>query len=130
MSAFMVSEKHINTLVSYASRNNISYYFDGMWNEINGKEQEAVDILTIQNCASLNARYNEEYTEEYTYKPQYGATKPVSEMQIVKACHCYNYQACETENYDQTKAAAITKSIESFAIRKVPEYEQAEWELA
>ena len=52
-----------------------------------------------------------------------------SPVQILKACQCYDYQACETEGYEQTDAQRITRAIAAHAINNLDGYDKAEWSI-
>jgi hypothetical protein len=44
--------------------------------------------------------------------------------QIVKACDCYDYQACETNDYDQSEAAALVDRVREEARHRRPRSRQ------
>jgi hypothetical protein len=46
---------------------------------------------------------------------------------IIKACDCYDYQACETDDYEQSIAHAIVSEIRAKAVHSFLEYEAAPW---
>ena len=48
---------------------------------------------------------------------------------VLKACQCYDYQACENDDYEQSIAHRIIRAIEAKAIRCLPSYEDAPWEI-
>ena len=126
MSAIIVSEKHINALVTYAVSNNLLGYYDSQAYVIPTAD-EAAAFLTERNYDSVNARYGED-TE--AFKAPYEAdAKPRSAMQIVKACDYYDYQACEAPNYEETTAARLIQRIRTHAISNNPEYVEADWEI-
>ena len=113
MSAFIVSEKHINTLVTWASKNGI--VCKGC--PVKGHEQGFATMLYRQNVRSVNYRYNED-TPFYGIRYEPTKVEAIKEnLQIVKACNCYDYQACETDNYDKTLAALLVEKIRHFAAR-------------
>lgn len=60
-------------------------------------------------------------------------TLNVNAPATVKYCQCYDYQACETDNYEDTDAAKIIKHIKYEALRQslemIPEYNKAPWGL-
>jgi hypothetical protein len=126
MSAFIVSNKHIDTLVSYAMSSGIhQVYHNGDTCHLDGEGMGM--ILAEQNARSVNARYREQTTVDYSWTPIYRL--PTNAVQILKACNCYDYQACETDDYDTTLAHAIIQAIQSKAIRSLPGYDAAEWEI-
>ena len=75
MSAFMVSDAHIDALVTFAVRHQVSYRVNGSRIDVTKNNAEEIgQILVDENYRSLNARYSER-TEEYfgkapTYRTQ------------------------------------------------------------
>jgi hypothetical protein len=144
MSAFVVSHDHIDDLLSFAKdkrmQDRLSYFINPAaplpidWTEI-GK------VLLTENERSVCYRYTDcgpgnmpgKIGEEAAgYKFRY--FEPFLMMQhtkkcvwIIKACDCFDYQACETPDYESTVAHQIIKVIRSNAVRCLPEYENAPW---
>jgi hypothetical protein len=101
-----------------------SYYFEGERHPILGHKQEVGQILVDQNFRSVNYHYEEDYpVREYVADPPAVTLSPVA---ILKACDCYDYQACETPDYWETEAFAIVRAIRNRAIRLLPGYDEAE----
>lgn len=123
MSAFIVSRKHIDSLVT-AYLDEAQYYSRVM--EIDIKHLNKIgQTLIIQNAKSFNYRYNEkEPVELYRFN-----SVKQSPIQILKACHCYNYQACETPDYKNSEARSIIKKIEAYIMTQLPGYAEAQWEI-
>jgi hypothetical protein len=46
---------------------------------------------------------------------------------IIKQCDCFDYQACETNDYEKSIAHAIIAAIRRKAIRSLPGFDQAPW---
>lgn len=132
MSAFLVNDHHINSLLTYANRERL--YF---WNNTTNQRadfahvdelQHFAEVLQAENLRSLNARYGDPVLEpsinfEFVYQLR------LSPVEVIKACDCYDYQACETADYRQTLAADIIDLIRTHAIRALPGYDEADWEL-
>ncbi len=70
----------------------------------------------------LRARGNEPLSLEHTYPNP-------SPVEIIKAAQCFDYQACETDDWKESVACKIIQHIEGTAIRMLPGYEQAPWGL-
>ena len=146
MSAFVVSHKHINTLVSYANRQRFPPKFrlaDGTVLDFSdvGDLQHAAEILLAENVRSIQERYPDTVANPENMpgviaeigQPiifQFVSQNRPSPVQILKACACYDYQACETDDYYQTDAHKIIESIRDIATGNLEGYEQAEWEIA
>lgn len=132
MSAFVVSHNHINALVAFAIRQEYggrpSYYFKG---ERCFYEPESWigQVLLDENIRSVNHRY-EEQTPPEPYKFYWPVFKAViSPLQAIKACACLDYQSCETPDWQDTRAYAILQDIRERAIRELPGYDEAHWEI-
>ena len=130
MSAFVVSDKHINTMLSFGSRHidRISLP-DGQilsFKDANDLQIMA-EIMLKENYRSVNYRSREnegshqiKFEFEYKYTP----------IQIVKACQCFDYQCCETDDWKESNAYRINSWLMSSAISELPGYDQAEWGMA
>ena len=132
MSAYIVHPFHINALVSWAANRHghlaISYYWGNRRREIRNDEQRIASVLHAENVRSVNSRYNEsEPAHGFKYKHVSPRLTPVD---IIKACHGYAYQACETDDWEATEGFAIIRAIEAAAIRSLPGYEDSNaWSL-
>jgi hypothetical protein len=85
------------------------------------------NILYRANVDSVNYRYREhEPIFNFKYKTAGVYAKPI---EIIKACDCFDYQACEVPNYDETPAAKLIDSIRREAIRCLPGYDGAAWSI-
>lgn len=64
MSAFIVSDTHINALVRYATRHNVRAYHGNPMAifRVKDNEQAAVELLLAGNITSVDARYKENNT--------------------------------------------------------------------
>lgn len=128
MSAYVVSDYHLNVLVHYASREGCTYRAGGDWHHVRMKEQVVMQMLHNENVRSVNYRYaTVDGPGEMTFRPVW---RDVSPVQIIKACDCYDYQACETPDYYETPAASLIKQIRKAAIRRLPGYDDAEWSMS
>jgi len=128
MSAFVVSDKHINTLLTWANHCIRSIEWEGKnWYFDDSDDlQKLAEIMLTENYRSVNYRYSEQETPhqiEFHFEPD------ATPMQIIKACNCYDYQCCETDNWKETFAYKINEWIKESAIQRLPEYEQAQWEI-
>ena len=48
-------------------------------------------------------------------------------IDIIKMCHCYDYQSCEAEGYYESDAKRMVTRIEKDMISKLPGYEESPW---
>jgi hypothetical protein len=126
MSAFIVSKKHIDTLISSMGADKAIYWNDERISFHADKNRIGQELVN-QNYRSVNERYQEnDAPPVYKFQMQY----PLPGIAIVKACDCYDYQASETEDYKETLACRIIDAIRYAAIRRIPGYDDAAWEIA
>jgi hypothetical protein len=123
MSAFVVSKKHIDTLVSaYAAmaRGN-------RWESMSQEECDKVgQTLWDENVRSVNFCYQERSRmPEYTWTP---VTVP-SVAQVLKACHCLEYQSCERPDWQKSLACQYLREICGHYETQVKGYAEADWEI-
>ncbi len=145
MSAYMVDRDHIAYLVSAAlsrSFNSSSTFYwmhDGKSKNLHCADLEGASklgqMLWDENFASVTARYPDaafdelpgEIGENFVYgahDPIYGKFDPV---QVIKACHCYQYQSCEHEGWEESEACAFIETLIDCATHALPGYDAAAW---
>lgn len=79
-----------------------------------GTEEHIGQMLLDANAASLGALYGDDDAFVYTYRrPEFTTWEPVELLGIL---NCFEYQACEVENWDTTEAyrfcCALRRRIE------------------
>jgi hypothetical protein len=127
MSVFIVPDAHLNYLINYASQNDLRTYLNDEWVKVNGNEDLLMNVLARANEESYITRYNEELEAvELTWRPLMRKFNPV---QVIKACSCFDYQASEVEDYRNTGAGRLIKTIRQHAIGSLPGYEEAAWDI-
>lgn len=128
MSAFIVNPNHISALVRWACRVRVNVFYGTPSRrlDIAGNEQEACDILLAENVVSFNYRYDE--TVEATMVYDAFATS-LRAIDVIKACHCLEYQSCEHPQWETSTAKAIVTAIEDASTRALPGYDDAPWEI-
>ncbi len=123
MSAFLVSDLHINVLVAWARREQLS------WNTREGLTYEDVaQELRSENERSYNYRYQEDGHQPVKYE-SVALPMDVPAAAIIKMCDCYEYQSCEHPEWKESRARAIVGSIRQAAVCKLPGYREAPWGL-
>lgn len=152
MSAFMVSKRHIDLLVSTAFSGPRDAT-GGHWYKPNYQGSQCWDFDTLPfvgqmlidaNIKSLNARYPDTVTNpeampgpiaQYWNDGQYKAPSLRDRLTIVeafKAIACYEYQACEDEGWEQSYAHQFLDSFRHSLINVLPGYDDArgwdDWE--
>jgi hypothetical protein len=141
MSAYFVNKAHIDYLVDAVICFDVRWSWNGQ--HVVGREDDPNRIgqsLWSENILSLNARYpgfchemEEADAENYQYThhslPRCAPYATPAALQVIKACSCLAYQSCEHKEWEASEANAILDAIISYAIHKVPGYEEAEWQI-
>ena len=130
MSAFICSHSHINAIVRFACRHNVttSYGNPSRHWSVAGQEQETADLLLAENVNSVNYRYREESpTGGILYDHLAPDLRPI---EVIKACDCLDYQSCEHPGWENSLACKLLKEIQREAITLLPGYDKARWEIA
>ena len=129
MSAFIVTDTHINALVRYASRHKITVAYGNptMRLNVSAHEQEVAQLLIDENIKSVNYRYSEAETSLI----EYDRGAPIlSAIEAIKAAQCLRYQSCEHSDYEESIAFKLIEAIISDAIPRLEGYESASWAIA
>lgn len=132
MSAFIVSNDHIDALVSFALAHRTSYWTGSHRVAISHENAEEIGrILMDENVASVAHLYQDRIDQDerdagaaYRFREFDVLPSPVV---ILKACDCYDYQACEHDGWDASMAKIIVNAIRRDAVRALPGYEAAPW---
>jgi hypothetical protein len=119
MSAFFVGAAHVDALLTF-------------WREKARDKPDAKALselgrmLLRENVRSLETRYrSDDHSEErqqaerYTFRPR-GANK-LRPIDLVSMCNCFDYQACETDDYECTEASALIDVIRKHAYYGIPD---------
>ena len=137
MSAYIVDHDHIDALLSYAIQHNVRYVVrDPVAACIEITKQNATEIgriLLDENDRSVRSRYPGFSADELPGTIGEDAAKykfrlwpaPGDAMTILKACEGYDYQACETDDYETSLAAIIIRAIRKWAISRLPGYDDS-----
>ena len=151
MSAYMVDREHIDFLVHACLAPMVLKHYSAFCWWHNGKRRElscgatreelaAVgQMLWDENARSVRFRYPDcsdddlpgPIGESMVYEPspaQFWSMPPLEFLVAVfKACDCYNYQACETPDWEQSEAFAFIQALRCSCWRSLPGYEDADW---
>lgn len=129
MSAFIVSDTHINALVRYASRNNVRTFYGNPMAmfKVKDNEQESARLLLDENVKSVNSRYRDNETMSITYDP---AAPILTAIEAIKAAQSLRYQSCEHSDYEDSIAFKLIEAIITDAIPRLEGYESAQWAIA
>lgn len=134
MSAFMCSDRHLTALAAYAVRHGLSGHVMPDYptkEELRAAIRTTLGVLARENMASLDARYPGDNGQDVgaSVDPLAVADGTFDAITIIKACHCYAYQACEHTGWADSQAKKIVGYIEAHAARSLPGYEAAPWGL-
>lgn len=132
MSAFVVGNDHIDGLLTFAIDRHVAYFWANARREITTETATEIGrVLLAENERSVSHRYNDPPTDEAaTYRFRRWIDSALTAVSILKACDCFDYQACETDDYEQSHAAKIIDAIRGKAYRNMPGYDDAPgWEL-
>jgi hypothetical protein len=128
MSAFIVTDTHINALVRYASRHKITVAYGNptMRLNVSAHEQEVAQLLIDENIKSVNYRYSEAETSLI----EYDRGAPIlSAIEAIKAAQCLRYQSCEHPEYENSLADKFIEAIIADAIPRLEGYDSAQWAI-
>jgi hypothetical protein len=124
MSAFMCSDDHIIALAAYAVKSqHVADTLDCL--------RFHVSTLHAENLKSVMYRYEDIDPDTYPLPVATGkdlsAADGLSPVQIIKMCHCLDYQSCEHPEYEHSAACRIIREIIDVASFKLPGYDEAAW---
>ncbi len=119
MSAFIIHEDHINALVSYAKTKKLLGDFSA---------QQWTTELYQENVKSIEYRYpseKEKYSKDISFQIDYYAVSRLRAIDILKMVACYEYQACEHQEWETSAAYKMCQRLKNYAVRNLPGYEEA-----
>jgi hypothetical protein len=127
MSAFLVSQNHINKIVNFVTKYDKEIFVVALPSGLKKLSAQTLgDLLLQANLDSVNFRYREKEKASFTFKRDLEKLSPVA---LIKAVHCLNYQSCEVDGWIGSDAFLILCAIEKMATQKLQGYEDAEWGL-
>ena len=146
MSAFVVDRDVISYLVSAAQSRRVlgagsalSWHAKGVRHTLDFMDREGAagvgQMLWSENIASVMHRYPDDSRgelpgpigEDFVYSEHLRYTRPIDPVQVLKACHCFCYQSCEHEDWEESSAHAFVLALIHRACSALPGYEEAEW---
>lgn len=140
MSAYVIGRNHIEYLVNAAMPpaldclGSAGYYHGTERHVIRDESTRIGQMLWDENIKSVLHRYTREAMpgpinedSQYTHKPNTFWQMPVEPVQVIKACHCYRYQACEHPEYYESEAEAFISWLIDKACMALPGYDDAKW---
>ncbi|MDR6289012.1 MULTISPECIES: hypothetical protein [Inquilinus] len=135
MSAFVVVQEHIDELVSAAIDLEIRARLvtDRGYRQVNHENANDFGrMLWAENIRSVIHRYRLSGTEEAAeYEAAVGANRftwrPVPPGRAAKRLACFEYQACECEDWEESLAYDFGSQMARALITKLPGYAEAPW---
>ena len=148
MSAFLVNPKHIAEIVKYAENKKFNHAYNCFTKEkIDCDPKNMVKLLAQANIDSLVARYGEDPKDYADYVNECLDLLPyatdgigISLLTGVGYCDlgsddiynmlaCWNYQACEVDNWFETDAYWLHVYLKDLAARKMAKGANVQWEF-
>ena len=139
MSAFFVGTDHINAMLTFVERmDTCTPMPDGtrVNRPTNSDLTKIGQALIHENIASLAFRYPNDYEElvdvseakRWNYQPDLNWwIKPNTALRVIKLCHCYDYQSCEHDGWEQSFAYKFSHWLADRATSRLPGYDDADW---
>jgi len=132
MSAWIVSKKHIDALVTFAVENDLIVTHNNEEYRIADNPDRVGQELWAENYRSVNYRYAKEIPVPlYIFQRE-----EFDGIIICKNLSCYDYQTCECDDYNETFAKAfvieLNKTLEKLGytwkkLEGLIEFENASW---
>ena len=150
MSAFVVSDQHLHALLHSAqSTRQDPLRWEGesgnaRRSEFSGRTFSELDytcmdsvgrMLLAENIRSFRHRYQDNAAaleetppavEAYRCPNLHPRVDPVTALKLLA---CYEYQASETPDWEQTEAFRFCRSLQETLIHRLPGYKEAAWEI-
>lgn len=125
MSAFLVSPHAIAALVVTSTHGPRDA--SGRWWKPTDDERAVFEMLATENARSVGYRYNEPTKPvDYVAWP-FGSPAP-SIVEALKLLDCYEYQACECQDWEDSEAFRWCYRLRKALGRALPGYDSAAWE--
>lgn len=135
MSAFLLEDSHFIELAAALTQSATHYDMAKFIADPDGFLPEAyctkiANILKAENVRSIQARYGDEDDNEPPIVVGYSRAmtrKVTNPVHIIKMCDCYDYQSCETDDYEQSIAYGLIRKLRREMIMSLPGYDDAPW---
>lgn len=131
MSCYLVSDDHINAMISWAQWNNVEFRVKIGFEPACRVDYDFVrQELRKTNEKSYQTRYAHRDDISMEHEPVIGKSGPaLPAIEILKLCACYDYQACEFDGWKTSDAKAFVQYLRNEVTRALPGYEQAPWSI-
>lgn len=143
MSAFVVSKKHIDAIVTKAAAKGVRWSVPtDPGTEVEWKcaveDPDAMGQILMDACVkSVSYRYDTPPGGElpgpniqYWNKPyRHSLVGNLPVVQVLKLVNGYEYQSCEHPDWETSEAKRICDAVIQTLIRVLPGYDEAEWAI-
>jgi hypothetical protein len=126
MSAWLLTDTHISVLVGARTRFGPSpTVFPNIDDDALGR------TLLRENMLSLATRYGDKIDEDRIarYRTDPSVAQRFGAVAIIKAVHCYQYQACEHDAWPESDAYEYCKQLIEHMTQHLPGYGDAAWAI-
>lgn len=99
---------------------------------LNAGSAEAVGaMLVAQNQRSVSFRYGDDDGADNDMEPvyQHGPTRSYSPVGLLKIIKCYEYQSCETPDWDTSEAHNFCAALKDQLVHLLPAWDDAPWAI-
>lgn len=151
MSAYIVSKRHIDAIISAELTRRVDYplswFHNGQRHTLDRTTADAVGgMLWQENVESVATRYPNDKPGEwpgpcgltmvevmaYKWEPtmtggRFPSPRYIQPIEALKALDGYEYQACEHEEWEASEAKAFCDAMRHNLIRRLPGYDDAPW---
>ena len=134
MSAFLVTPEHISEIVKYAKKKEFRYAYNCFTKEqIDCDPKNMVKLMAQANIDSLVARYGDDpkdysnYVDECLDSFSTLGRADLGSDDIYNMLACWNYQACEVDNWFETDAYWLGVYLKDFAAKKMATNANVQW---
>jgi hypothetical protein len=128
MSAFVVSNKHVNCILSAYARYQRRY--ERPEDQVTDEQlTEMGKTLLRENVRSVNYRYNERGRISSGYRFSMIPEDRSSALQAVKLLHSLDYQSSERPDYDKSEARKLNDKLLRAVTHDLPGYDEVEWSV-
>ena len=134
MSAFCVNPEQISEIVKYAKKKEFRYAYNCFTKaQIDCDPKNMVKLMAQANIDSLVARYGDDpkdysnYVDECLDSFSTLGRADLGSDDIYNMLACWNYQACEVDNWFETDAYWLGVYLKDFAAKKMATNANVQW---
>jgi len=130
MSAYIVNTEHAIYLVHAMARYQMHHIGQPLAYACSEELAAVTNDLLQENYKSVHYRYEGRHIDELDEVTAADMNRYVfrfEPVEVIKAVECYQYQACEHEGWETSKARTMTNQLKSAAISRLEGYDAAPW---